>query len=457
MLREQGQVTPESSLPERRMHLFPPIPLKDLGIYASYDRLGLANSEVTLARMENTEAQEMIYLGWVNHPFVGEHLGQLVGAVLNPQQLFMNTAGIINDFRMPEEAARSRDQKRGAARLNRLHNEDEYVGPYYQEFLKDHWERWLSTCENKAYDDLFLTLPRLDIIDLEKFTSSLLVYFKNSIPKGSGNTLHVVETAMQFQGGQRFNNLLRQVSEFQGLDDESARDSLTQRIKAKLGEPVREAEIVLDFVDQLDKEDLQDFMVNYHLNHVPYSSPILIDPERNQLWQRAYHNPKATLRDDSTVILNDAKTGCTAEVDISGDGSQNYRWTVTRWNFSPAFASDGINGLLAWKISYAGERSFMTQEEARPLLKNLGSDFAPNGDVMLGRVLAKYFSEKVELPHKMRLHHGKYAQTMMGAQTAVLVSLPEARGERNKKIIGPAKKLLSDNNPVFPVMERYAA
>lgn len=445
MLKEQDQ----------RVHIFPPVPLKDLGIRNRRDWLGLNNLEITLARIETPQSQDTIHLGWIDHPFIGQHLVQLVSAVINPAQ-FADKFGVVDDFQMPAQAASQvLDRRKGSARLHRIHNEDPYVGAYYQEFIRDHGTQWLRLCETNKYDATFLALQRISLIELSAFVSKMFSWLRSELLLNKNPIVyHVAVTAFRYRGGDALLHLLHQRPEFDREDDDTTSSLFLERIDSNRNLPTsQETEILVSLLDEMRHEDREGFATNYQVSL--YGSPILIDVNRRQIWRKDEPNLRASFANDSTVLFEDA-TGCEAKVKISGKDSGNFSWSVIGYKFPPSLRAEGINGLLAWRKAGSGERRFLSQEEVRPLLGSIGSEFAPNEDVMLGRVLAKYFSEGVELPRKMKLHKGGYSQTMMGAQAAVLVSLPVMRGYRNRAETGPAAKMLSDENPLFPVLERYA-
>lgn len=431
MPKEQDQITPMEAISlERRVRIFPPVPLKDLGIRNTRDWLGLNNSEITLARIENPQSQDTIQLGWIDHPFIGQHLVQLVSAVTNPGR-FATKGDVVNDFQMPADAASQvRDRSKGAARLHRIHNEDPYVGPYYQEFIRDHWTQWLRVCGTDKYDATFLALQQISLIELSAFVSKKFSRLRGELLLNKTNIVSsVAKTAFRCRGGEALLHLLHQ-------------------------RPSQEAEILVNFLDEMRHEDREGFATDYQMS---FFNPqiLMIDVSRRQIWRRENPNLQVSFANDSIILFGDA-SGCEVEVKISGKDSGNFSWSVTGYQFPPSLRAEGINGLLAWRKTGSGERQFLSQREVRPLLTSIGSEFVPNGDVMLGRVLAKYFSKGVELPRQMRLHKGIYSQTMMGAQAAVLVSLPVMRGYRNRPEIGPAAMILSNENPLFPVLERYA-
>ena len=138
------------------------------------------------------------------------------------------------------------------------------------------------------------------------------------------------------------------------------------------------------------------------------------------------------------VLITD-KNGTEVEITPTGRNDQRFTWKVLRYQFPQDYEEFSLYPAFAWRKDENGGRIFLIQEEAMPLLRELGVKEGEQGDVKLGEIGVGYFSRDIigKWPAKMPLkpldgvdREGDYfEQPMRGAQMPAWVAVEAHKDE----------------------------
>lgn len=296
----------ESGRVERRV--FAATSLAEVGMTPQIDaQLGLATSPITLTQLTDKAVAGKIFLGLVDHPFVGEHFAHLLDLIKPVDSTFVpgwdyfySRQGIEEDFRMILEA-------RGLIKpwnpnlvpnfqeIDNLHMNDPRIKDAYGRFIDGHGMSFYKALQRDNSVTTTGILRAMQVVDIEKVA-----------------------------------------------DQNLERISEGQRMEASIAELTR-GPIV--FVDPNKEKGWSTHVTLRKRDHISFK------------------------RNGNDHLLINGPEG-NVQVQIHPQESGKYDWRVEKYRKSPQQNPDALYPLIAW-TNVDGIRRFMTQDEARPYLRYL--------------------------------------------------------------------------------------
>lgn len=462
-MKEKLETRP-TTLNGKEIKFLPATTLRKIGVEAKppESKLFLLDDPLEISRVKDLRSQDTIYFAFLQHPFMGEHFIQLLNAVA---PFPSRKDGVLADFHMPHGSSKFE------AQLNKGHESDPEIGNEYVDYVKQNLESWVKCINRNDFDSIFEHLELLKIFNEARMKfvfSSLFSNFKTEVSQWDGDIdhpgwkkeefYHMLQALERFNSGflsdlKKFKDSKRTRAKKQGrkIDISPGREpdfGFRYDEEFKLLGPKKQAKIILQYLKILSKDQKEEFVIVHTFANVPYPGPNVFLKKRKTLW-----SPPLTevIRDVDIVFPDDfslelkGENGEKIEVAVSKDSSgllMDYR--VSGYHFPQTFLDSSLYPVIAWRKNPKGERKFLDQSEADPLLPK-------RADVYLGRVLAAYLLKKVteKWEKVIELAGSPRPQFMMGAQMPVWVSLSSDRYPY-------ARQLLSDENKLFPKLEQFA-
>lgn len=437
--------------------------LQDCGIGTSKDaHLNLAGEPVTLGTLPRKSSGQ-VHVALLHHPFAGAHLARLLEGIIydttNPSAAIH---GALGDWQMPDDARRKLPELKALhaagivkdedIRLYNLHRRDPDIGKAFVEFDKHHRPQWQKALTNDAANGLFATVEGgagFMVINSDEFVSANREEFEQ-LPGLWGR-------AFEYGDGVPMLRFLQSLPEVK----EKVAALLARRAQRDLTDPglyrplfyespfkeMNEGYVGIGkmFAPHMPEEDRKRMYLAFG---AVKKHAFLIDTDHATIWMPWFAKDRglsASLEDSVSgerVKISD-NNGNSCIVQVSPDGSRE-DWHITEYNFSGGYLSQAIYPLLVWE-EREGQRRFLSQKEIQAVAKKQNIPVPQAADVILGRVIAAYFSPEVTKGWRkhMPLKDGRYEQTMMAAQTPVWVSMPEH-----------SEGLLAEENAIFPALEK---
>lgn len=396
-------------------YISPPTTFKELGIESRFDRrLNLGCSEIVVTKTDDPDGDGAVYLTIVRHPFLGKHFTQFLDYIAPFKG--SDPSGVAGDLRLPfdakeHERARVRraytNEPGEDERRHSRHTDDPVIGPLYREFVAQNATAWYKATNVTSFDPFFNAIESLRTFDLTDHSKLI------SEARGFAITSFIpVRHSFSFLSRER----KHEVSE--------------------------------SFMNLLTEDERYQFA----LDHIRGSDggKILIDFAHREMEQpKHFFKGIVDILDDSNVQVKYDPWSGPIEARVRLEDPQNDIWIVTSYEFSSDYVSQALFPLIAWRKTVRGDRSFLSQQEALPLLWSrlrMTKSQRDRLDVAAGKAFVAAFSPddvdswrtQLALAANPDVH-----QKMMGAQVAVWVSHPDN-----------VAMLLSDNNPVLPVLEK---
>lgn len=435
--------------------------LRDCGIGTSKDaHLNLAGEPLTLGTLPR-KGSGQVHVALLHHPFAGEHLARILEGIIydttNPPAAIH---GALGDWQMPDDARRKLPELKALhavgivkdedIRLYNLHRRDPDIGKAFVEFDKHHRLQWQEALANDAANGLFATVEGgagFLTINSDDFVSANKEEFeqwpglwKKAFEYGGGlPMLHFLQSLSEV--GDKVSSLLERNTKRDLTDPNFYRTLFYESPFKEMGGWGGAYRL---FVAHMPEEDRKRMYLAFGAVR---KFAFLIDTENGNVWQ-----PSTARERGVTASLEDSVSGERVKiadnngnsciVQVLPEGSRE-DWHITEYKFSGGYLSQAINPLLVWE-EREGQRRFLSQKEIQAVAKQYNLQVPQEADVMLGRVIAAYFSPDVTKGWRrgIRLKDGAQNQIMMAAQTPVWVSMPEHSGG-----------LLAEENTFFPALE----
>lgn len=436
MAKELRQSTPREAIVHgKEIHIYPPTTFRNLGIEVPGDQFRLSDESFVMVRYTDPALDVETYIGLLKHPFRGFHLGKILYSI-SPI-----AGGEKDDWKMPDQARADKGDVNDPGTLAWLHNihmTDPYIRAAYTEFDENHRDEWLRQREDKRGD-----------LELELLYK--VAFAKNLRDYGMGITHDFIARCME-----KDPNVFSEIAGATYWTQHHSRDFKLTRVE----------DIEWSFVPA--KNDLrqltEDQMVSLGLGHaLGQKNEIVADLSTRTLHGKPGNHFKdhVLFTNKNQVTISDHSTHSWYRV-VPGEliGSSHFSTELDDYRLPSHYSTEGIYPLFAWKKDTEGNRHYLSQTEVAPVLSQISDFKGVKGDVMLARALAVFFTEPVRegLDRTMELMHGRRVQKMMTGQIPALASLytvPGYHGQPERP--GAARLVLSDQYPLFPALEAYAA
>ena len=403
-------------------------------------------------------------------------LGQLANAVAPFGDI--GNGVIVGDFRIPVQVGEMlEDEKRGVSippykkplsDLHRDHLMDDIIGPEYRQFTVDHNKRWFEILEGDATTAaLNHAISSFRFRDLQQeFTTVLPANLKmvDDLANGisfsdplANNEVHSLAGALDyFSEGTPFRLF---------LDAKVAISQLRASLQIQTGQqlffhsPLQEkASYVREFVSRFDEPE----KFELYLKRVRQYDPdgIYFDWNNKHVWSE-HKGINIEFVDQHTLSVKTdnpfekrESTVKFAEVEDKSGGKKLGIDSVEGVAYP-----QGIHGALAWLLLLKeGTRRFATQKEVLTTFSQ-STPFCESLDVYAGRLMLGFLSKDIVdafNPEMFLIHRqSKAPQKIMGAQTAVWLSLDKSYTEGDEERYDHTQRLLSGNNSVITALEEY--
>ena len=442
---------------ERRVRILPPTTLKEIGMEVADDRLGLCDERLEVAEVVEPESGRLLRFAHLQRPFSGEHLIQFLNVVAPHKG--QNRIGILSDLGLPWRGKRiaakiSRyeaidDQDRYEVRTHLKHENDPLISSAYEELTKSHLTPLARALRDRTSDSVFLFLGIENLMfirDKPKFTSFLLSQINEFLPKRdySREGMSIYNAALKYQDGDPFFAFLGERPEFRRVRGGKpfTRRGTIIRLGGRYANSREQA--TQDFFEKLSEEEQAEFALIYGAN----MNKVIVDLEDKRVLRSREEWLNFDFVDNTGVILSD---GQNTEVCVipSGDMTAGASgWRIGSYKFPTRYLDHAVYPLIAWD----NQRRFLNQREVTPFIQRLGFENPRQANVKLGEVLVAYLSPQITCNWKkeIALEGSSYAQRMAAAQVLLWVSL-------DSDDYPHVRQLLSDENPLFSALEKYAA
>ncbi len=442
---------------------------------ARQQRLGLEHSRM-FKGVTRVNGEELHWAA-VDHPFVGQHLVELLRTLTrNPNRYPINGAG-LQDLKLPDIAASKhwysffigQDEFRQYW-LHRAHERSRMVGEEYRRFNRESQQTWVRTWENETFDGAFNPLWNIQLVDIEKLPEIPLPRAK--LEERLRNDEKFEKAFAVFM--QRY--LEGESADPTAIDVKKYWDNYNDR-------STEERERIIEaFYKGLTQEEREEAAIRVL---VWDTSNVLIDPAKRVVREYGdvrYKNDDRTgysFLDDKTVVIRSSQDiDEPAAVGVvlqrrEGSGIEQFNWEVVGYQFSDAYIQAAMYPLIAYRVKTDAEgrktREYITQEEAQVLLEDeefrREVPFADQLDITLGRMMLTYFSPAeyvkaaIAMPLRRIRRLWKYllekfvpVQEMNEPQMPVLFSLSRRNSPRDY-----ADRVLRDANPAIQAFEKPVA
>lgn len=441
MVEKERQRGRTAYVPETSTPVLKETTLAELGVDTSFDNLNLAPDRFTLGVKKVGE--ETVYVGLLNHGLAGGHFAQFLNNVspFADQDL----RGIIDDINLPILA--EHDYREGKdkttsefIRLHERHRDDPRVGPTYIRFAEDHADSWLMALEFGNGWEVFDIAQRTKFINSREDKEEV----RRQLFSEDGNIL-------------------------EDINDPDARSRLMLTIKrydiVGFKEFCKDKGLKEDdyysfkpFLETLSEKTDQEKFAFVYFTSLYRQIFVFLDSHRvisdeNDPTNRIRQDMK--FADNSRdVVISDGK-GTKAVLTPTGQSSDRFSWKAIEYQFPEGYEESSRYPVIAWKKDGNGTRTFLTQQEAMPLVKEFGLEKGEQGDTKLGEITVASFARhiikdwepKMTLKplegDKRRFRRDDFEQPMRGAQMPAWVGI-----ERHKE------QLLKSETSVLAVLER---
>lgn len=432
--RQEGRTAP---VPETNTRVLKETSLAELGIDTSYDNLNLAGDRFTLGVKKVEE--DAVFVGQLNHPFAGAHFAQF----LNSVSPFTNQGlrGIIADIALPIRA--ERDYQEGEdkttsddIRLHERHLQDPRVGPAYKRFAEEHVDKWLKALEINTDLGVFETLQRIIFIaNIQDYVRQLFIEWREGLrsPEKVNETyIDLSQVVFKYHHQEKaFMDYFRRnvnLKEREWVYDRFRETPLNER-----------KELLGTFLEKLIEAEKEQFALKYIFEA---KDRVLVDRLKKQIWQGRRYNESVKFKfvDEKSVELGDDEGTMVRAIPNRSTGSGTFDWGVTGYKFSPEYLKTSLYPIIAWKKDRNGTRNFLTQQEAMPLVKELGLEEGKQGDVKLGEIAVVYFDRDITQDWKRKMalaplegtassRGDDFEQSMGGAQMPGWVAVEQHKAQ----------------------------
>jgi len=397
--------------------------LAKLGVDTSFDKLSLAQDNFTLGVKQVRE--DTVFFGLLKHPLAGGHFAQALNNVSPfPDQ---DRNGIINDINLPILAERDKAGKDATSShsifLHERHRDDPIVGPPYKRFANDHVHSWLRALGSNSGLRVFETLGRIRFINSKEDLRKELFSEDGSVRKSLKDS-DVAGISYYFY--------------FIPQDyHERFRDFWKNNNFKKRGE-----EFVRAFLGLLTTQAEQEkFAIEYFTSR----KQIVADLETHRFIRHNVGNQsgKVKVKFDSNGrdVVVENYTGTKVVLTPSGQNSEKFSWRILDYQFSRGYLRRCLYPAFVWRKSEDGTRTFLTQQEAMPLVRELGLPEGEQADTKLGEITVASFARHIikDWEPKMklaplagvikRINRDDFEQPMGGAQMPGWVGIERHKNE----------------------------
>lgn len=377
--REQAQALPE-------------ITLEELGIKRAEDKLGLHSAPIYPYVIIDPRSGSRVYLDFVDHPFIGEHLVQLLND-LAPNS--SGPEGIIDDLRLPDKARGWFFPRSEHKRLHRIHANDPRIGPHYNEFDRYNRKPWLKAITDTHLDPFFKFWRSIEFVDMTDIN-------KETIDRVPGEFM-----------------LDKQAL---GFIDNAKRQTIAENI-------IRE----LSLTEQRRLSGQWLASRGRNLVDLRHKTHFTID-ERPQLWIREDGSVEIRWRDDNHRRK-------TAFLELQVDKQQPSHWSTTKYKVDEEELSRAIFPLITFRVNGSGEMEFLSQLQANYYLRKFRLLHFPHSfqaDTAVGQIVVGNCIPDFKIAGHGELEEGRYSQTIRGGQLPVMLNL---RGYARRLLTEPCSPI----------------
>jgi len=419
--------------------------LAELRVDTSFDNLNLARDRLTFGVKQVGE--ETVFVGLLHHPFAGGHFAQALNSVSPfPDQ---DVGGIINDVDLPILA--ERDYKAGKdkttsnhIRLHERHLNDPRVGPPYIRFANDHVHSWLRALGSNSGLRVFETLGRIGFVNSKEDLRKELFSEDGSLRRPL-----------------KYSDEVERTTYYIGISNALSRYDYRRFIDFWENKSLRGKELAQTFIDTLTTKAEQEKFAVVYFNGM---RTIIADLETHRI-RRCVGNQsgKIKVRFDTNgrdVVVSNNR-GTKVVISPTGQNSEKFSWRILDYQFSRDYLRRCLYPAFVWRKSEDGTRTLLTQQEAMPLVRELGLPEGEQADTKLGEITVASFARDIikDWPATMALKtlerfklrgvrylDDEFEQPMRGAQMPAWVGI-----ERHKN------ELLTSETSPLAIMEKRLA
>jgi hypothetical protein len=459
---KEGMTAP---IPETEFHVLNTT-LAELGVDTSFDNLNLAGDRFTLGVKKVGE--DTIFFGLLHHPLAGGHFAQFLNSVSPSGDL--DIGNIIADVDLPirAQADYQKGQDRTTSepiRLHERHLKDSRVGPPYIRFAEDHVSSWLRALQNTSSRDAFWVLGNV------KFITNLKTFTDEYFSKVEEELTEREQESSQLSYRINYTNGLLNIGwklldkgsnwgcgdfkslfyDMRGLGEIEDRGKLfTEYQKLSIGEGV---ELIRTFFER-NPNSKQGFVLNYFFA----PKEVLVDLKNGCLRGGSPDpNLQTRLVDAETLEISDREgTRFLVAPNKNAVIPGGFGWKIKDAEFSDRHLSSKgyppLYPVIAWR-NKNGAREFLTQQEAMPLVRELGLSEGEQGDTKLGEIGVASFARDIikGWEPKMTL------KRLPGPQSRFIRDEQEMRGAQMPAWVGIERhkdELLNSKISPLAIMER---
>lgn len=404
--------------------------LKELGVSSSRDqKYSLATEKVLVGKIPGrTQQDPTIVCCYLDHPFLGEHMYQLLN-VTSPAKNngredtgtdMKRMSGLVHSGPLTDYS--------GRPNLQILHAYMGEIGPVFLDFVRYDLGSWIKAIDSAEGDKAFHLLDKLVIIDKE-FAHQQLSESRRLLEKGEievWKMKNMVGAIYSSLGKKEFTNYLRESIKSINLLPEKKPD-MRRRRYSKVAQwfnkaieqeamQAKVARVIEKYLQTLKPDDLANLTVKL-LQHLAYDQPSYLHLEREKLYRPEYLKteiPEVKIN-SSKVEISDSSNS--VDLDLLYKASNgSYYWRVSEYHFSPEYRARGLYPIEAWRVIPEGKRELLTTAEFWQILGQYPQLPFHNPSLRLGHVLNRYFTpQRVgEDPHREDHPDWRNRITIMG-------------------------------------------